>query len=175
MRHLGIVAALAIGLSFAAAGGTLAKAAVCKDAAGKIIKCPAKTPATATAPAKTATKTTATKTTAKPAKVASAAPTKPIQCRDAKGQITKCPPAAAKPAPKTAAMAPAAKAAPAAKTVKTARAPRGTSTKTASIIPTIKTPGAPAGATAKCKDGSFSMAKSHAGSCAGHQGVANWI
>ncbi len=77
MRNLGIVAALAIGLSFAAAGGTLAKAAVCKDAAGKTIKCPAKTPTTAAAKT-TAAKTKAAKAPAKPAMAASAAPAKPI-------------------------------------------------------------------------------------------------
>jgi hypothetical protein len=32
-----------------------------------------------------------------------------------------------------------------------------------------------AGATAKCKDGSFSHAKGHAGACSRHKGVAQWL
>ncbi|MGI9170504.1 MAG: DUF3761 domain-containing protein [Caulobacteraceae bacterium] len=169
MRHLGIIAALSVGLSFAVAGGALAASApVCKDTAGKVVACPS-------TPAKAAKAPKASKAP-KPAKTTMAAPaTKPIACRDAKGQITKCPTApAAKPvaAAKPAAAAPAARMASA----KPARAPRGTKTASAaSTIPTHPVAGAPSGATAKCKDGSFSMAKSHAGSCAGHGGVANWI
>ena len=169
MRHLGIIAALAVGLSFAAAGGALAKPAVCKNAAGKTMACPVKAAKESAKAAKASAK--AAKASAKAAAPATTAAAKPIQCRDAKGHIAKCPTAVAV---KTAAPAKAAMA-PAAKTTKTARAARGTSTKVASTIPTMKIPGAPAGATAKCKDGTFSMAKSHAGSCAGHKGVANWI
>jgi hypothetical protein len=33
----------------------------------------------------------------------------------------------------------------------------------------------PAGATAKCKDGTYSMAKTHSGACSSHGGVASWI
>lgn len=34
--------------------------------------------------------------------------------------------------------------------------------------------GAPAGATARCKDGTYSMSKTHSGACSHHGGVAEW-
>ncbi|MFI4982700.1 MAG: DUF3761 domain-containing protein, partial [Nevskiales bacterium] len=34
---------------------------------------------------------------------------------------------------------------------------------------------APAGATAKCKDGTYSMAKHHQGACSKHGGVGEWL
>jgi len=34
---------------------------------------------------------------------------------------------------------------------------------------------APKGATARCKDGSYSSAKTERGACSGHGGVAKWI
>ena len=34
---------------------------------------------------------------------------------------------------------------------------------------------APAGATAKCKDGTYSMAKNHQGACSKHGGVGEWL
>jgi len=45
----------------------------------------------------------------------------------------------------------------------------------ASLPKTVVAGPAPAGATAKCKDGSFSMSKTHSGSCSGHGGVATWL
>jgi hypothetical protein len=34
---------------------------------------------------------------------------------------------------------------------------------------------APAGATGQCKDGSYTMAKTHSGACSRHGGVAKWL
>jgi len=34
---------------------------------------------------------------------------------------------------------------------------------------------APAGATGKCKDGTFTMSKTHSGACSHHGGVASWM
>jgi len=34
---------------------------------------------------------------------------------------------------------------------------------------------APAGATGKCKDGTYTMSKTHSGACSHHGGVANWL
>jgi hypothetical protein len=35
--------------------------------------------------------------------------------------------------------------------------------------------GVPAGATGKCKDGTYTMSKTHSGACSHHGGVANWL
>ena len=34
---------------------------------------------------------------------------------------------------------------------------------------------APAGATGQCKDGTYTMAKTHQGACSSHGGVAKWL
>jgi hypothetical protein len=34
---------------------------------------------------------------------------------------------------------------------------------------------APAGATGQCKDGTYTMSKSHQGACSNHGGVAKWL
>jgi hypothetical protein len=34
---------------------------------------------------------------------------------------------------------------------------------------------APAGATGQCKDGTYTMSKTHSGSCSHHGGVAKWL
>src|SRR5205814_193409 len=130
------------GLSFAFAGSALAKAAPCKDASGKFVKC-----AAAATPAPTAT----------PA-------SKTVRCKDATGKFTKCPGPATSP-PVTTVARPS-------KPVVQARTVAATRSTT---IPTGSSVGAPAGATAKCKDGTYSMSKTHSGTCSHHGGVANWL
>ncbi|HET7085281.1 MAG TPA: DUF3761 domain-containing protein [Rhizomicrobium sp.] len=62
---------------------------------------------------------------------------------------------------------------PAAAAPKAAAAPVPAATaKTASVTPA----GAPpAGATGLCKDGTYTMSKSHSGACSHHKGVAKWL
>ena len=59
-----------------------------------------------------------------------------------------------------------------------ATAPASRPAPTAAPKPAIATTaapaGAPAGATAKCKDGTYSMSKTHSGACSHHGGVAEW-
>ncbi|MFI4890284.1 MAG: DUF3761 domain-containing protein [Steroidobacterales bacterium] len=45
----------------------------------------------------------------------------------------------------------------------------------AAPAPAAATGAAPAGATAKCKDGTYSMAKHHQGACSKHGGVGEWM
>jgi hypothetical protein len=45
----------------------------------------------------------------------------------------------------------------------------------ATTTPAASTGTPPAGATAKCKDGTFSMSKSHSGACSKHGGVADFL
>ena len=54
--------------------------------------------------------------------------------------------------------------------------PSSGSTPKAATQPSTKAPpaGAPEGATAKCRDGSYSFAKTHRGACSRHGGVAEW-
>ena len=59
-----------------------------------------------------------------------------------------------------------------AKPAKRARVSKAKSTAPAGEgLPTAK----PADATAQCRDDTYSSAKSHAGACAGHGGVATWL
>ena len=37
------------------------------------------------------------------------------------------------------------------------------------------TPAAPVGATGQCKDGTYTMSKTHSGACSSHGGVAKWL
>ena len=72
----------------------------------------------------------------------------------------------------------------------TAKAPATTETATPAATPAPSTAAAkaapaakaasagntdPTGATAKCKDGTYSKAKSHTGACSKHGGVADWL
>ncbi len=99
---------------------------------------------------------------------------------------------AASPASAPTASAAAAPAAPAAQapaatspTAGTQASPAGSathaSTAPATSAPESKSPSVaaadtdPAGATAKCKDGTYSKSKHHAGSCSHHGGVAQWL
>ncbi len=148
--------AIALSLGLLAASGASAKAAQCKDAHGKFIKCPpAATAAAAPAPA------------AKPAKAA--------PCKDAKGKFIKCGTASAG-ASAAAATTPARPSTSAPKPVATTTThAAATHTATATTAPTTSAVGAPAGATAKCRDGTWSMSKTHSGSCSHHGGVASWL
>jgi hypothetical protein len=73
-------------------------------------------------------------------------------------------PAAPMAAP-TAKLAPAAMAAPAAKAAKAVPAGMAMPASTS----------APAGATGMCKDGTYTMSKTHSGACSHHKGVAKWL
>jgi hypothetical protein len=72
------------------------------------------------------------------------------------------------------AAAPAAAAAPAKATA--APAPAAAPAKaSAAPAPAAAAGAAPTGATAKCKDGTYSMAKHHQGACSRHGGVGEWL
>lgn len=80
------------------------------------------------------------------------------------------PPATPSPAtPATAATTPAAGSKPA-----STPAPKTPATSSAKAATTTRPADAPAGATAKCKDGTYSMSKTHSGACSHHGGVAEW-
>lgn len=87
-----------------------------------------------------------------------AAPPKAVRCKDAKGKFVKCPTDRATTRTTTTSVW-----TPPARSTTTTTIPRGSSI------------GAPAGATAKCKDGTYSMSKTHSGSCSHHGGVATWL
>jgi hypothetical protein len=145
----------AAGLAFVlttSAGGVSA-ATHCKDASGKFAPCPA--PAAATT----------------------------ARCKDAAGKFVKCPsvgkpakaaaattalPLSALPKHKTAGLTGAQPKAQAAATSAVPAAAKAS-------LPTLSRAGTPPGATAQCKDGSYSMSKTHSGSCSGHGGVAAWL
>src|ERR1035438_1513799 len=64
----------------------------------------------------------------------------------------------------------------AASTAAPAAAPAPAPAKAAAApTPAATTGAAPAGATAKCKDGTYSMAKNHQGACSKHGGVGEWM
>jgi Protein of unknown function (DUF3761) len=58
-------------------------------------------------------------------------------------------------------------AAPPAKVVKASSAP--------APAMAMKSGAAPAGATGQCKDGTYTMSKTHSGACSRHGGVAKWL
>lgn len=92
-----------------------------------------------------------------------AAPPKVVRCKDAKGKFIKCPTAGATTTTTTTSVS----APPTRSTT--------TTTTTTTTVPRGSSVGAPAGATAKCKDGTYSMSKTHSGSCSHHGGVAAWL
>jgi len=75
--------------------------------------------------------------------------------------------------------APAAMSAPAPKAAKaTSAAMAAPAPKAAKAIPAamaMPSGAAPAGATGECKDGTFTMSKTHSGACSHHKGVAKWL
>lgn len=78
----------------------------------------------------------------------------------------------------TAAPAPAAMSAPAPKAAKATSAMVQPAPKAAKTIPAamaMPSGEAPAGATGQCKDGTFTMSKTHSGACSHHKGVAKWL
>ena len=58
---------------------------------------------------------------------------------------------------------------------KTAAAPAPAAAAPPAVAPAPTAGAAPAGATAKCKDGTYSMAKHHQGACSKHGGVGEWM
>ena len=70
------------------------------------------------------------------------------------------------------AAAPAATTAPEPMAAKPAKATKHATATTGSMMPTGA---APAGATGLCKDGTYTMSKTHSGSCSHHGGVAKWL
>lgn len=81
------------------------------------------------------------------------------------------------PAPGTAgAPAPGAAGANAVVPAAAATAPAAKSTTSMKAAPSMAASATdPTGATAKCKDGTYSHAKSHSGACSKHGGVADWL
>jgi hypothetical protein len=76
---------------------------------------------------------------------------------------------------KPASDAPAAAAAPAA-TAPTTAAPAAAKSSASKSAPSATASNTdPTGATAKCKDGTYSKSKHHAGTCSSHGGVAEWL
>lgn len=58
----------------------------------------------------------------------------------------------------------------------TTKSPGQPAVTTTTTAPAAAPPsGAPVGATAQCKDGSYSMAKTHSGACSHHKGVAKFL
>jgi hypothetical protein len=92
-----------------------------------------------------------------------------------KGGATAVPAAAAAPAAMAAPAKPkaAAVAAPAAAAAPAAMAAPAKPKAAAAAMPASTT--APAGATGQCKDGSYTMSKTHSGACSSHGGVAKWL
>ena len=111
------------------------------------------------APSTGLAKSKSSKTAAVPPAASAPPGAKTTRCKDASGKFAKCPAS-------TAAAAPAA-------------APAGAMAATTSGRPATATvasaAGSPAGASARCKDGSYSMSKTHSGACSHHGGVGAWL
>ena len=173
MVTLGFYSVLAIA---ATAGAAQAKAGQCRDGKGHFTACTAVTTA--------------------PAANIAVAGRKGASCRDGRGHFIAC--SAGAPTPATAAVATqpgrgsrllrvlrgstagGAQSGPQSGVVATTPTPapaaisRPARAAVAGRAGVVATGPAPAGATAQCKDGSWSMSRTHSGTCSRHGGVAAW-
>jgi hypothetical protein len=144
------------------------KSTRCKDTTtGKYVKCPAGM--TTSSAAVTTRQTTSTMAAATPK------PATGQRCRNALGAYVKCGATNAPGLGRTIGSAPATAAGAASRTVGSAAATATAPTRAYVGSAPGTFLGAPAGATARCKDGTYSMSKTHSGTCSRHGGVSAWL